>query len=218
MRVAVHQPMLFPWIGYWNKVAAVDRFIHMDYVDASKGDYHNRFQIDGKKVTIPVFGTGALNSLRMDMRGLKKVTKTIEQVLCSRANPYRHRLEPVMALLEGWEDDRLTHLTQTLTEVVSKALGLSTRFRQPVVPSPADTKTHALSDLITGTISTEERIIYFSGAGGRNYLRPEEFDYKIKIQTVTAPYGGDSVLQLIAREEDPLALVTHCASWADLTQ
>ena len=42
MRIAIHQPHYFPWLGYMNKMAKVDRFVLMDEVQLT--DKSNMFR------------------------------------------------------------------------------------------------------------------------------------------------------------------------------
>ncbi|MCJ2015713.1 WbqC family protein [Methylobacterium sp. J-076] len=53
MRVAIMQPYLFPYIGYFQLIAAVDRFVIYDTVKYTKKGWinRNRFLRDGQPVT-----------------------------------------------------------------------------------------------------------------------------------------------------------------------
>lgn len=58
MKVAIHQPHYFPWEGYLNKIARVDKFILMDEVqltDSSPMYRHSLLALNGepKYITIP---------------------------------------------------------------------------------------------------------------------------------------------------------------------
>ena len=58
MRVAIHQPHYLPWLGYFAKWAAADRFIFLDTVQYEKNGWQNRNRVktpDGPRwLTVPV--------------------------------------------------------------------------------------------------------------------------------------------------------------------
>ena len=64
MIVAIHQPNFLPWMGYFWKIAHVDRFVFLDNVQFSKGSYQNRVKVKGPQgphwMTIPVVTNGRL--------------------------------------------------------------------------------------------------------------------------------------------------------------
>ncbi|WP_431027073.1 WbqC family protein [Lysinibacillus sp. LZ02] len=45
MKVAIHQPNYLPWIGYFDKMDQVDKFVILDKADHSKSGYINRSKI-----------------------------------------------------------------------------------------------------------------------------------------------------------------------------
>jgi len=58
MRVAIHQPHYWPWLGYLKKMKEADIFVYLDEAAYTKNGFINRnkIQIDGKDhwLTIPV--------------------------------------------------------------------------------------------------------------------------------------------------------------------
>ena len=55
---SIMQPTFLPWLGYFQLINSVDKFVFLDDVQYSKGSWHNRNQIllSGKKqwITIPI--------------------------------------------------------------------------------------------------------------------------------------------------------------------
>ena len=64
MRVGIHQPNAFPWLGFFHKIKQSDVFVFLDDAAYSKGSYTNRVKImtpRGKEwLTIPVKTAGKL--------------------------------------------------------------------------------------------------------------------------------------------------------------
>src|SRR5204863_4910563 len=61
VRVAIHQPHYLPWLGYFAKWAAADRFIFLDTVQYEKNGWQNRNRIKTSAgprwLTVPVHVT-----------------------------------------------------------------------------------------------------------------------------------------------------------------
>lgn len=64
MKVGIHQPNAFPWLGYFSKIKHADVFVFLDNAAFSKGNYTNRVQIMTPRgvewLTIPVKTAGKL--------------------------------------------------------------------------------------------------------------------------------------------------------------
>lgn len=214
MRVTAHQPDFLPWIGFWNKVITTDVTVLLDQVQISKGEYHNRVKIDGVWVTLPLFRKGAYFEAAYDPPGLRKVITTLEhRLLSKRHNPYAQRLHPVMDVLSSFENavcDSLLSLNVACLTAVARILDLDLNV---VFPQnwQGDTADARLRNGLSTTIP--QATAYYSGAAGIGYLNPEDWAMPLYIQQVIHPYGGNSILQLIAREAAPIKHIKECAAW-----
>ena len=77
MKIAIMQPYFFPYLGYWQLISAVDRFIVFDDVNYIKKGWinRNRILLNGKDhlFTLPLKGASQnklINEIEVD--GLNK--------------------------------------------------------------------------------------------------------------------------------------------------
>lgn len=132
MSFAVMQPYLFPYLGYYQLVNAVDKFVFYDDVTFIKGGYINRNNIlsNGKaqRFTIPVPGMSSntlINELSFD-KNIKKILKTIEQSY--KKAPYFEHVFPLIKSVLNNEIRRVDHLCAKSISVVFDYLGISKDF------------------------------------------------------------------------------------------
>ena len=95
MKVAIMQPYFLPYIGYWNLIQAVDKFIIPDDVNFIKGGWINRNKIivGGRPfwVSIPLVGVSQ-NKLIYDLDILadngwrERVRKTVQETYSNSKN------------------------------------------------------------------------------------------------------------------------------------
>ena len=66
--VVITQPMLFPWLGFFEQLVLADVYIYLDDVQFSKGSFTNRVQIDNggrtQWLTIPTVRHGTSPLIR----------------------------------------------------------------------------------------------------------------------------------------------------------
>lgn len=132
MSFAVMQPYLFPYLGYYQLVSAVDKFVYYDDVTFIKGGYINRNNIlsNGKaqRFTIPVPGMSSntlINELSFD-KNVKKILKTIEQSY--KKAPYFAHVFPLVESVLNNENRRVDHLCAKSISVVFDYLGINKDF------------------------------------------------------------------------------------------
>lgn len=171
---AIHQPNLFPWLGYFYKIANCHTFIFLDNVEIVTGtskSITNRTSIksnNGKLVlTIPIKkGESKLiqNIEFADNLWRKKIIKTIE-------NSYRKAINfelyfPFFSELIEYETTNLSDFNINAIIKISQLLGIKTNF---VKASAFENLSIDRNLRIIELCKRSDCDIYFSGRGGVNY-------------------------------------------------
>lgn len=207
--VAIHQADFLPWSGFWAKAAVADSLILMTGVEFSHGDTTNRVKLDGKWMTLPLLkGPSNLHKdLKFDRRVLPKMVKTIEQTLMNKRVPYGQRLAPIVQFMADSKLDSLTSFNISLIEQVRKVLGLTTQLVIDQNDLVGVSKTERLQQLIQRNAPcVGKNPCYLSGMGGKGYLGKMD---GIPVKYCSGTFIDGTILQLIAREEDPLMVIRN---------
>lgn len=178
--VAIMQPYLFPYIGYWQLINAVDTFVLYDDVNFIKRGYINRNSIllNGKPYlfSIPVEKLSQ-NKLIKDTK-LKFTTKDKENflrtiTLAYQKAPYYKDFYPILQDIVMNENNDLTNYIKYSIEKIIAYLNINTNI---LVSSQINKNMN---------LKGEERIIeinkqlntscYINAIGGRNLYKYEDF-------------------------------------------
>jgi hypothetical protein len=172
MKLAIMQPYFFPYIGYWQLIYAVDRFVIYDDVNFIKKGWinRNRILINGEPgyITIPLVGASQNKricdiEMQTSAHWRNKMLKSIE---------FNYRKSPFFDEIFG-EINRLisnpaTNLAQFLAqslEDIATLLGISTEF----VRSSRDYGNSSLrgQDRILDICDREGATSYINAPGGQ---------------------------------------------------
>lgn len=210
---AIHQPNLFPWLGYFYKIAICDTFIFLDNVDIVTGtskSITNRTSIksnNGKQLlTIPIKkGESKLiqNIEFADNLWQKKFIKTIE-------NSYRKAINfdlyfPFFTELIEFESTNLSDFNINAIIKISELLGLETNF---VKASEFENLSSDRNLRIIELCKRNDCLIYFSGRGGANY-HDEELFVSNKIQIKYTDFNPPIYTQLYEGFEQGLSILDY---------
>jgi len=118
------QPYLFPYLGYFQLINAVDTFIIYDDVNYIKQGYINRNSVlvngEAKRFTVPVPGASSfykINELKFST-DVGKVLKTLQQAYCKK--PFFTDVYPLIEqVLLSQERSIPLMCKQALTEIFS---------------------------------------------------------------------------------------------------
>ena len=180
MRVAIHQPNYFPWLGYFYKIWSADVFIFLDDVQYTKNSYINRAQIqngrENRWVTIPV-------SFRLG-DSIHEVKPAKDNWPCSHVdllfNIYRDAacFKMVMPIVEEIIlSTPQGHLSEINRHIILKIAELLEIDRQYVLSSDIGVFAESAEDrLIKLTRSVAPDAVYLSGKGGAKYQNEEKYE------------------------------------------
>lgn len=168
MNIAIMQPYLFPYIGYFQLIAAVDRFVIYDDVQWIKGGWinRNRIQIRGQPhfITIPVSAEGNLkpiNQRRLAASFPEAALKIMSQLLDAyRQAPYFKSVQDMVQRCLEFDTTNASELVVHSLQEVCQYLNLQPHFIRSSELPP------------TGRQGVERVIEITKGQGGRVYVNP----------------------------------------------
>lgn len=137
MKLAIMQPYLFPYLGYFQLIAAVDRFVFLDDVNFIKRGWinRNRFLLSGAVHYITVPLSDASQFKKINTIGIQKSEywrwRTAESMRhsYSKAPNYRVINELFSEVLFS-DDTHISALAARSIIAVAQYLGLTTEFVQ----------------------------------------------------------------------------------------
>lgn len=218
MKVAIHQPHYYPWIGYFEKIVKSDRFILLDEAQLTNSGYmhRNRFiDTNGniKYVTIPYEKKDYMklpyNKVKINNNiDWQKRNKNFLKATYSKS-PYFDEIWSIISYQFENQYDYICSLAIESITLICKLFEIDTTllFQQSI---PYNQNLHR-SDLVLELCKITDAKIYLAGNGGsKDYLDKEKFinnGVEIKFNSVTIPnykqvnskefIGGISILDML---------------------
>jgi len=131
-RIAIMQPYLFPYLGYYQLVNAADKFVFYDDVNYIKGGYINRNNILSKdkalRFTLPVLSASSnkkINELYFSHE-TRKILQSIQQNY-SKA-PFFQLIFPIVESIICSEDRKVSELCKRSIEAVFDYIKVDIEF------------------------------------------------------------------------------------------
>lgn len=179
-RLAIMQPYLFPYVGYFQLVSAVDRFVFYDDVNYIKRGWinRNRLFLAGKVswFTLPLCGASQYRKIneihvQQDASWMRKLLASVKQSYGKA--PYFAQAYPLLEDVVLSKETSLSVLAQKSVMVVARYLGLATEF----VVSTGQYENEDLrgSDRILDICRQELASEYYNLPGGEALYSSEEF-------------------------------------------
>ncbi len=180
MKVAVMQPYFCPYIGYFQLVAAVDKFVFYDDVNFIKGGWINRNNIISNNkeflFTIPLVDASSFRLIKDTMVNWrsKEIDKLINNIRLSYAKaPYFKEVFPIITDIFSPKPETIAELAANSVISFSKYLELTTEFK---VSSEGNyEKTGDRVTNLINILNAEGSDSYINPIGGQELYSKEEF-------------------------------------------
>lgn len=195
--LAVMQPYIFSYIGYYQLVYSADIFISYDDVSFIKQGYINRNNIlangNPLRFTLPVIGASS-NALieNLEYSNSKKILRTIAQAYTKA--PYFDDVFPIIELVFNQENRGVAHINSLSIQVVFEYLNIDKKILMASQIEYDRTKERADRLIELSKVHCCEQ--YVNSPGGRELYQKEYFQEKgIKlnfIETQIQPYTQNS--------------------------
>lgn len=178
--IAIMQPYFFPYIGYWQLIHAVDRFVIYDDVNYIKGGWinRNRLLINGEPVyiTAPLYQSSPYKricdtALQPSAVWRNKLVKMVE--ITYRKAPCFAEVFPVIESLIRYEADNLADYLAHQLQMLAAFMGIKTGF---VVTSRCYDNEHLSGQSrVLDICKREKASIYLNLRGGQSLYDAEIF-------------------------------------------
>ena len=177
MTLAIMQPYLFPYTGYWQLINAVDTFVIFDDVNFIKKGYINRNSIllNGKPhiFTLELIGASQnklINEIEIGSNS-RKILKTIE--MSYKKSPYFYIVFPIIKDILDNKEKNLAKFIGYSLEKIANYLGMGTKF----IYSSDIRKNNSLKaqDKILEIASLLKSTDYINAIDGQKFYDKERF-------------------------------------------
>jgi hypothetical protein len=207
MKVGIMQPYFLPYIGYWQLLSAVDKFVVYDNIQYTKKGWinRNRFLQNGRDVlfTVPLKkDSDFLDVVKRSVAENYDRTKLLNQLEASyRKAPFYKEVFPiVISIVESTQRNLFDYIFQSITEI-AKFLGIKTL----IVVSSSISIDHSLrgEEKVLAICSAMGATGYINASGGQDLYSKEVFaGHRINLEFInTRPiryqqYGDEFVPNL----------------------
>lgn len=188
MKLSIHQPSYFPWLGLLHKIANSDVYMVMDEVQLSDSAYQNRnifLTLDGqvKFLTIPIIRKDYLNKPFCELLIAEdKWRKQHRNFIVNNYCKHPGFLE-IMPKLDVYFEEQYSSLCEAVIASMKLCMvffGIQTK----VVFQSQMQYDRSLSrgELVLDLIRASNAVTYLSGTGAREYLDEKNFIHGINLE------------------------------------
>ncbi|PFG53724.1 WbqC-like protein [Marinobacter sp. LV10R520-4] len=177
MKIAVMQPYLFPYIGYFQLIYAADLFLIYDDVSYIKQGYINRNSLlspnGATRFTVPVPGASS-NKLISDLQFSMDVTKVLKTIKQSYSKaPYFETVFPLIHEILEHEDRSIASVCMKSYETIFSYLRLDKQFKK--TSEIEYDRSDSARDRLIALCHKFKADCYINAPGGRSLYATSDF-------------------------------------------
>ncbi|MBF6607437.1 MAG: WbqC family protein [Flavobacterium sp.] len=181
-KVAVMQPYVFPYIGYFQLIQSVDTFVFYDDVNFIKKGWINRNNLlinkEKQIVTFPCKGISQNKEIReieinKDDKAYQKIIRTIE--LAYKGAPYFENIFPLIETVIVSDNLTISELAVSSIEAVMEYLEIPKNFKLSS-DSHSNSKGQPRADRLIAITKSEGGSNYINAAGGIELYDKADFE------------------------------------------
>ena len=213
MKVAIHQPDLLPWPGFWFKMVNCDLFVLAVHDQLQKHWVQRRVMMRETWVTLPLETKPHLIPINETL--VKPGWQDhLESSITGRYRNARHwkdRSGDVLEMIHAVDSHNLAEINHQLIMSMRDYLGITTEV---VVTEPPKAKA---ADRVLEQLQMVGATSYLSGTGAKDYLG-EEAQAKFREAGIGLEFSdhhkttGDSIVTVIMDHDDPMEIVSKAAT------
>ena len=186
MRVSIHQPNFFPWLGIFQRIYDSDMFVFFDHVQANGGRSwvsRNKINISGKEawLTMPVKKSGRFGQkiidveINYEVQFVDKHLKTL-QINYGKARHFKN-VFPMIEQIYSAEYQCIAEFNKKFIESVCGILNLDTSFIESsqIIKDFPHIATLKGNDLVLEICLAVNADAYLSGDGCQDFILPDTF-------------------------------------------
>jgi hypothetical protein len=188
MRLSIHQPSYFPWLGLLHKIAQSDQYVLMDEVALSDSAFQHRnlfLTNDGKSkyLTIPFVRSGYQSRPFRDLELSDRDWARRHLDFLSnnyRKHPFYNDVMPQIEAVLTARYERLVDVVAASMRLSFQWFGISTRV---IAQSDLEyDRSLRRGDLVMALIEACNADVYVSGTGAKAYLDESRFGDSVALE------------------------------------
>jgi hypothetical protein len=179
--IAVMQPYIFPYLGYFQLINAVDEFVFYDDVNFIKRGWinRNRILINAQEhlISFPCIKASQnklINEVKIDTTN-KQYSKNLDSIaLAYKKSPYFKSVYPLIKSLLNENYNTIADFNIESIKAVSNFLDLNTKFKTSS-ENFSQTKKFGRSERLKKIIKHENASCYINALGGQELYNKSDF-------------------------------------------